>query len=132
MPVCATCGRDNPAPARFCMWCTAPLPLASAHAHARKVVTVVFCDLVGSTPMTEELEPETVRNVMSRFFEEMRTVLEGHGGSVEKYIGDAVMAVFGIPVVREDDAVRAVRAASDMRSALKTLNDDLERTLGLS
>ncbi|MDP9331420.1 MAG: AAA family ATPase [Actinomycetota bacterium] len=132
MPVCATCGRDNPAPARFCMWCTAPLPLASAQAHARKVVTVVFCDVVGSTPMTEELEPETVRNVMSRFFEEMRTVLERHGGSVEKYIGDAVMAVFGIPVVREDDAVRAVRAAADMRNALKALNDDLGRTLGLS
>ncbi len=132
MPSCATCGRDNPAPARFCMWCATPLPLASAPGHARKVVTVVFCDVVGSTPMAEQLEPERVRSVMSRFFEEMRSVLERHGGSVEKYIGDAVMAVFGIPVVREDDAVRAVRAAADMREALKALNDDLERTIGLS
>jgi class 3 adenylate cyclase/tetratricopeptide (TPR) repeat protein len=132
MPSCATCGRDNPAAARFCMWCAAPLPLASASGHARKVVTVVFCDVVGSTPLAEELEPERVRSVMSRFFEEMRTVLERHGGSVEKYIGDAVMAVFGIPVLREDDAVRAVRAAVDMRAALKALNADLERTIGLS
>jgi class 3 adenylate cyclase/tetratricopeptide (TPR) repeat protein len=132
MPLCAACGRDNPAPARFCMWCATPLPLVSAPGHARKVVTVVFCDVVGSTPMAEELESETVRSVMSRFFDEMRTVLERHGGTVEKYIGDAVMAVFGTPVLREDDALRAVRAADDMRSALKALNADLERTVGLS
>ena len=113
------------------MWCGTPLPITSA-GQGRKVVTVVFCDVVGSTPMAEELELETVRSVMSRFFEEMRSGLERHGGSVEKYIGDAVMAVFGIPVVREDDAVRAVRAAGDMREALKALNADLERTVGLS
>ncbi len=100
--------------------------------HVRKIVTVVFCDVVGSTPMAEELEPEAVRGVMSRFFDEMRTVLERHGGSVEKYIGDAVMAVFGIPMLHEDDAVRAVRAAADMREALRLLNADLERTMGLS
>jgi class 3 adenylate cyclase len=82
MPSCATCGRENPAAARFCMWCAAPLPLASAPGHARKVVTVVFCDVVGSTPLSEELEPERVRGVMSRFFDEMRAVLERHGGSV--------------------------------------------------
>ncbi|MEP6476487.1 MAG: adenylate/guanylate cyclase domain-containing protein [Actinomycetota bacterium] len=114
------------------MWCATPFPYASTAGHARKVVTVVFCDVVGSTPLAEDLEPERVRGVLSRFFEEMRTVLERHGGSVEKYIGDAVMAVFGTPVVHEDDAVRAVRAAADMREALKALNADLERTIGLS
>jgi class 3 adenylate cyclase/tetratricopeptide (TPR) repeat protein len=131
MLVCAACGRENPAPARFCMWCATPLQLASTQ-NTRKVVTVVFCDVVGSTPMAEELDLEIVRSVMSRFFHEMTDVLERHGGSVEKYIGDAVMAVFGVPVLHEDDAVRAVRAAVDMQSALRTLNADLDRTLGLS
>jgi class 3 adenylate cyclase/tetratricopeptide (TPR) repeat protein len=132
MPVCAACGRVNPASARFCMWCAEPLQGGSPPAQARKVVTVIFCDIVGSTPMAEELEPEIVRDVMSRFFEEMSTVLERHGGSIEKYIGDAVMAVFGVPVLHEDDALRAVRAAVEMRSALSALNEDLDRTLGLS
>ncbi|HEV2951920.1 MAG TPA: adenylate/guanylate cyclase domain-containing protein, partial [Actinomycetota bacterium] len=99
---------------------------------ARKTVSIVFCDVVGSTPMGDELDPETVRRVMTRFFEEMRRVLERHGGTVEKYIGDAVMAVFGIPRMHEDDALRATRAAADMRSALTSLNDDLERTAGVS
>ncbi|HEX6398982.1 MAG TPA: adenylate/guanylate cyclase domain-containing protein, partial [Actinomycetota bacterium] len=74
---------------------------------ARKTVSIVFCDVVGSTPMGDELDPETVRRVMTRFFDEMRSVLERHGGTVEKYIGDAVMAVFGIPRLHEDDALRA-------------------------
>jgi class 3 adenylate cyclase/tetratricopeptide (TPR) repeat protein len=82
--------------------------------------------------MGDELDPETVRRVMTRFFEEMRRVLEGHGGTVEKYIGDAVMAVFGIPRLHEDDALRAARAAAGMRSALTSLNEDLERTAGVS
>ena len=84
----------------------------------RKTVTVLFCDVTGSTSLGEQLDPESLRALMSRFFEEMRAVLERHGGTVEKYIGDAVMAVFGIPVVHEDDALRAVRAAAEMRDAL--------------
>jgi len=82
--------------------------------------------------MGDELDPETVRRVMARFFEEMRDVLVRHGGTVEKYIGDAVMAVFGIPKLHEDDALRALRAAADMRSALTGLNEDLQRTIGVS
>ena len=81
--------------------------------HARKILTIVFCDVVGFTPMGDELDPETVRAVMTRFFEEMRDRLQRHGGTVEKYIGDAVMAVFGIPKLHEDDALRALRAAAD-------------------
>jgi predicted ATPase/class 3 adenylate cyclase len=132
MPVCGSCGRDNPEPARFCMSCASPLTPVLSLGMARKTVSIVFCDVVGSTPMGDELDPETVRRVMTRFFEEMRHVLERHGGTVEKYIGDAVMAVFGIPRVHEDDALRATRAAADMRSALTSLNDDLERTVGVS
>ena len=114
------------------MSCATPLTAVPALGMARKTVSIVFCDVVGSTPMGDELDPETVRRVMTRFFDEMRSVLERHGGTVEKYIGDAVMAVFGIPRLHEDDALRATRAAADMRSALTSLNDDLERTAGVS
>ena len=98
----------------------------------RKTVTVLFCDITGSTSLGEQLDPESLRALMSRFFEEMQTVLERHGGTVEKYIGDAVMAVFGIPAVHEDDALRAVRAAAEMRDALASLNKELERDRGVT
>ncbi len=98
----------------------------------RKTVTVLFCDVTGSTSLGEQLDPESLRALMSRFFEEMRTALERHGGTVEKFIGDAVMAVFGIPSVHEDDAVRAVRAADEMREALASLNKELERDRGVT
>jgi len=114
------------------MTCAEPLAGATRPGDTRKTVTVVFCDVVGSTPMAEELDPEAVRRVMTQFFEMMRAVLERHGGTVEKYIGDAVMAVFGVPTSHEDDALRAVRAVVDMREALGTLNDELQRTVGVS
>ena len=95
-------------------------------------MTVVFCDVTGSTAMGERLDPESLRRVMSRYFAEMRTALERHGGTVEKFIGDAVMAVFGIPAIHEDDALRAVRAAVEMREALTALNKELERDHGVS
>ena len=114
------------------MACAQPLTAVPPIGHARKILTIVFCDVVGFTPMGDELDPETVRAVMTRFFEEMRDMLQRHGGTVEKYIGDAVMAVFGIPKLHEDDALRALRAAADMRNALTSLNEDLERTVGVS
>jgi class 3 adenylate cyclase/tetratricopeptide (TPR) repeat protein len=98
---------------------------------ARKTVTVVFCDIANSTPLGEALDPEVMRGVMARYFDVVRRELERHGGTVEKFIGDAVMAVFGIPVVHDDDALRAVRAAIDMRTALGRLNGELEETLGV-
>jgi len=98
---------------------------------ARKTVTVVFCDIANSTPLGETLDPEVMRGVMERYFEVVQTELERHGGTVEKFIGDAVMAVFGIPKVHDDDALRAVRAAVDMRTALGTLNVELERSHGV-
>src|SRR5581483_6627993 len=100
-------------------------------ADVRKVVTVVFADVTGSTGLAERLEPEAVRNVLGRYFDAMRRVLERHGATVEKYIGDAVMAVFGVPQRHEDDALRAVRAAVEMRSELAALNDVLESDAGL-
>jgi len=96
----------------------------------RKTVTVVFADVTGSTALGERLDPESMRGVMSRYFDEMRSAIEGHGGTVEKFIGDAVMAVFGVPTVHEDDALRAVRAASEMRDLLDALNAELERDWG--
>src|SRR5439155_1009338 len=92
----------------------------------RKTVTVVFSDITGSTSLGERLDPEALRRVMSRYFDEMERVLERHGGTVEKFIGDAVMAVFGIPQLHEDDALRAVRAAVEMRERLVSLHEGLE------
>src|SRR5262245_10381768 len=94
---------------------------------ARKTVTIVFADVTGSTALGEQTDPETMRRILERYFEAMRVLLERHGGTVEKFIGDAVMAVFGIPVVHEDDALRAVRAAAEMRARLAVLNEEFER-----
>ena len=91
----------------------------------------MFADVTGSTALGERLDPEAMRRVMGRYFDEMSAVIERHGGTVEKFIGDAVMAVFGIPQLHEDDALRAVRAADGMRAALETLNHDLERDHGV-
>ncbi len=97
----------------------------------RKVVTVVFTDIAESTALGEQLDPERLRRVMDRYFETVSGALERHGGTVEKYVGDAVLAVFGIPFLHEDDALRAVRAAMDVREGLGALNDELERDWGV-
>jgi class 3 adenylate cyclase len=132
MAACPNCGQENPAGARFCQACAASLGAAPADAQeVRKTVTVVFSDIVDSTPLGERLEPESLRRVMSRYFGEMRAALEAHGGTVEKFIGDAVMAVFGVPTLHEDDALRAVRAASDMRDRLARLNEELRSAYGV-
>ena len=101
----------------------------TAEREQRKVVTVVFCDLAGSTALGESIDPERLRALLARYFDHMRTLVERHGGTVEKFIGDAVMAVFGVPTSHEDDALRAVRAALEMRDALPGL--DLEGRLGV-
>src|SRR5712692_9995124 len=103
---------------------------AGAEPLVRKTVTVLFCDVVGSVRHGELIDPETMRRVILRYFDEARAVLERHGGTVEKFIGDAVMAVFGIPTVHEDDALRAARAAHELRDELGGLNADLQREFG--
>ncbi len=104
---------------------------ASPARETRKLVTIVFSDLVESTNLADALDTEVLREVLARYFEEMRLVLDAHGGTVEKYIGDAIMAVFGLPAIHEDDALRAVRAAHEMQAALERLNDELERRWGV-
>src|SRR2546429_1170868 len=130
MLVCPSCGTENREGAKFCDSCGAALADAAAVREFRKVVTVLFCDVTGSTALGERIDPESLRQVMSRYFEPAQTIVERHGGSVEKFIGDAVMAVFGVPAVHEDDALRAVRAADELRGSLGGLNDELERTYG--
>jgi class 3 adenylate cyclase/tetratricopeptide (TPR) repeat protein len=128
---CPNCGEQNPAHARFCLACGTPLATEPLPREMRKTVTIVFCDITGSTPLVGSLDAEPYRRVISRYFMEVSRVLEGHGGTVEKFIGDAVMAVFGIPNVHEDDALRAVRAASELRQALGELNDELRSQYGV-
>src|SRR5262245_36346218 len=96
----------------------------------RKTVTVVFCDVTGSTALGESTDPEALRALLARYFDRMKGILESHGASVEKFIGDAVMAVFGVPQVHEDDALRACRAAVEMRDALPELR--LQARIGLN
>jgi class 3 adenylate cyclase len=120
--VCPSCGRELAADAKFCSECGAALGAAVTRAREqRKTVTVLFCDIAGSTALGESTDPEALRALLARYFERMKAIVEAHGGSVEKFIGDAVMAVFGVPAVHEDDALRACRAAVEMREALPEL-----------
>jgi class 3 adenylate cyclase/tetratricopeptide (TPR) repeat protein len=120
--VCASCGHENSEGAKFCEECGFSFGVVHARAQEqRKTVTVMFCDVTGSTSLGETLDPERLRAMLARYFEGMKTIVERHGGTVEKFIGDAVMAVFGVPLVHEDDALRAVRAAVEMRAALPEL-----------
>src|SRR5258708_23691618 len=108
-------GEENPGGTRFCPACGAALAAAEGRREERKVVTVLFADLVGFTSRSEQLDPEDVQAVLAPYHERLRYELERWGGTVEKFIGDAVMALFGAPVAREDDAERAVRAALAIR-----------------
>src|SRR2546421_6868323 len=104
MPICPSCGQDNPEIARFCLACAAPLAAAdAAPREERRVVTVVFVDLVGFTARSEQLDPEDVRAILTPYYETVKGELESFGGIVEKFIGDAVMAVFGAPTAHGDD-----------------------------
>ena len=123
MSTCRRCATENPGGLRFCGACGAPLVGGDSAAQARKVVTALFCDVAGSTALGEEFDPETVRNVLSRYFEDISATIERHGGTVQKYAGDAVMAVFGVPSAHEDDALRAVRAAVEIRERLPSVAD---------
>ena len=119
MQTCPACGQENPDGFRLCGMCGASLVAEAPPAREeRKVVTILFTDLVGSTATAERLDPEDVRKILSPYYARLREEIERHGGTVEKFIGDAVMAVFGAPVAHEDDPERAVRAALAIRDAL--------------
>ena len=124
MPICATCGQDNPDVARFCLACGAALGVdEAAPQEERRVISVLFVDLVGFTARAERLDPEDVRAVLTPYHETVRREIESFGGVVEKFIGDAVMSVFGAPTAYGDDAERAVRAALAVRDSVRELND---------
>jgi class 3 adenylate cyclase len=128
VPTCAVCGYEALEGFKFCPECgTRAVP--SGH-ELRKVVTVLFCDVVGSTAIGESVDPEALRALLARYFERMKAIVKRHGGVVEKFIGDAVMAVFGLPVVHEDDALRGLRAAADMQLALAQLG--IEGRIGVT
>jgi class 3 adenylate cyclase len=127
--VCAKCGRESPDDFGFCPSCCAPLHGPQPR-QVRKFVSVLFCDLTGSTALGDRTDPEALRAVMRRYYDNARTVLEHHGGTVEKFVGDAVMAVFGIPVATEDDALRAVRAAVGLRDTVHDLG--LQARIGVN
>jgi class 3 adenylate cyclase/tetratricopeptide (TPR) repeat protein len=128
--ICASCGRESEGDFAFCPYCGAELEAAPPTREQRKTVTVLFCDVSGSTALGESTDPEAVRALLARYFERMKGIVEAHEGTVEKFIGDAVMAVFGVPRVHEDDAFRAVRAACEMRDALPGLG--VQARIGLS
>ncbi|MGE5227275.1 MAG: adenylate/guanylate cyclase domain-containing protein [Planctomycetaceae bacterium] len=127
---CTSWGRVSREGAAFCDACGARL--APRSQETRKVVTILFCDVTESTALGERLDPEALRRVLRRFFDAARTVVERYGGTVEKYIGDAVMAIFGIPLVHEDDALRAVQAAWELRRGQESLNAELAREHGVT
>jgi class 3 adenylate cyclase len=130
VPVCAHCGEDNPGRAKFCLACGSPLAVMSPRGDERKVVSVLFCDLVGFTSRAERLDVEDVGGLLRPYYTRLRIELERYGGTVEKFIGDAVMALFGAPVSHEDDPARAVRAALAIRNAITELNE-VDRPLDL-
>ncbi len=126
---CSNCGAANPVGAHFCLQCGAPLQ--GTGAAERRVVTVLFADLAGSTLLAKTMDPEPMRALTARFFAAMGEEIARYGGTVEKFIGDAVMAVFGMPVAHEDDPERALRAALAMQRRLAGLNTELETDLHL-
>ena len=125
MDLCPACGHENQDGANFCSGCGAALTAPQPPREERKVVTVVFADLVGFTSRSEQLDPEDVRAFLSPYYARLRVELERHGGTVEKFIGDAVMALFGAPTAHEDDPERAVRAALAIRDWIRD-QDELQ------
>ena len=116
MATCGSCGGASPNGFRFCGICGTRLfdDAADGALETRRTVTVLFADVTGSTELGERLDPEAMRRMLGRTFNAARELVERHGGTVEKFVGDAVMAVFGVPTIHEDDALRAVRAAGDL------------------
>jgi class 3 adenylate cyclase len=136
MTPCTICGAESLPQFSYCGYCGTALVRAEQSAapvhETRRQVTIVFSDLKGSTALGERLDSEALRQVITRYFEEMSAALERHGGTVEKFIGDAIMAVFGMPTAHEDDALRAVRGALEMKERLEMLNVELEKNWGVT
>src|SRR5215471_8111957 len=135
MVKCPQCGEEVPDRFRLCGYCGAQLPAAVVPLpvrEVRKTVTIVFCDLKDSTALAERIDSEALYEVKDRYFRAMAAEIERHGGRVEKYIGDAIMAVFGLPRAHEDDAMRAVRAVAGMQDGLARVNEALRPEYGVT
>jgi class 3 adenylate cyclase len=128
---CPSCGAETPVDARFCAACGHRLDQPFVKEEERKLVTVLFADLTGSTALGEQLDPERLRTLLSEYFTAMASVIESRGGVVEKFVGDAVMSVFGIPNAHEDDAERALQAALEMQARLEELNAEIAERHGV-
>ena len=128
---CPSCQNDVLPPWRYCTRCGASLHGGGASESEARHVTVVVSDLQGSTALAERLDPESLRYVLDQYFDELGSILESHGGRIEKRIGDAMVTVFGLPTARHDDALRAVQAVAECQATLASLNDRLERTWGV-
>jgi len=124
--VCPSCGEANPAKFRLCGFCGSPLVAAPAPSEERKVITAIFVDLVGSTARSENLDPEDVKSLVAPYHARVRGELEAHGGTFEKFSGDAILALFGTPKAHEDDPERAIRAALAVRQGIAELNEEDE------
>jgi class 3 adenylate cyclase len=133
VPGCRQCGAELPEGARFCPSCGAPIEASEPPPAGteRKLVTILFADLEGSTGLGERLDPERLGELLESYFSAMREQIEAEGGTVEKFIGDAVMAAFGVPTAHEDDPARALRAALRMRQRLDSMNGEIERRYGV-
>src|SRR4051812_1769938 len=132
MRACPHCGEENPPHARFCLACGSRLEAQPPPGEERKVVTVLFADVVGFTSLAERLDPEDVRALLTPFYALIRSVIARYGGVIEHFAGDGVMAVFGAPVAHEDDPERAVRAALAIRDAVQERNEgDVSHQLDL-
>src|SRR6059058_5236790 len=132
MVTCPSCGQENPDGARFCNACAAPLAAPAPAREERKVVTVLFADLVGFTSRAEQMDPEDVRALLAPYHQRLRSELERFGGTVEKFIGDAVVALFGAPVSHEDDPERAVRAALEIRDWVREDEAELQLRIAVN
>lgn len=130
MTPCGACGREIGDEFACCPYCGAPSGVAPPTREQRKRVTILFCDVTDSTALGETIDPEALRSLLAGYFERMKGIIESHGGTVEKFIGDAVMVVFGMPILHEDDALRAVRAASEMQAAVPELG--LQTRIGVN
>ncbi|MBA3476203.1 MAG: zinc ribbon domain-containing protein, partial [Actinobacteria bacterium] len=128
---CPSCGSETRVGAQFCASCGHRLDRAAPKEEERKLVTVLFADLMGSTALGEQLDPERLRALLSEYFAAMASVIESWGGTVEKFVGDAVMSVFGIPSMHEDDPERALRAALEMQARLGEMNPELRERHGV-
>ena len=131
MHICDDCGEENPGTYPMCGYCGAPLVAGSPPPEIRRTVTIAISDLKGSTALGEKLDPESVFGILALYFDAMRLIFESHGGTIEKIIGDAIVAVFGLTATGEDDALRAVRAAAETQVALGVLNEQLARRWGV-